>query len=138
MHIWTSIRKFFQDHIEPMGVQEASFPMFLSATSLAKVRRTPTHTDFPELTHRDYRRSTASITLITHEGLQKLIEAGSTSKGLRQSWHGSRKRMFNGRRDGVSTSVPQAANNGFAEETRTLRSGFAPQRLLLSDIRNPD
>ncbi|POS76810.1 prolyl-tRNA synthetase [Diaporthe helianthi] len=36
MHIWTSIRKFFQDHIEPMGVQEASFPMFLSATSLAK------------------------------------------------------------------------------------------------------
>lgn len=42
MHIWNSLKKFFQSHIEEMGVQEASFPMFLSATSLAKVRGTPT------------------------------------------------------------------------------------------------
>ncbi|KAK7699063.1 hypothetical protein SLS64_011977 [Diaporthe eres] len=36
MHIWSTLKKFFQSKIEDMGVQEASFPMFLSATSLAK------------------------------------------------------------------------------------------------------
>lgn len=45
MHIWSTLKKFFQSHIEDMGVQEASFPMFLSATSLAKVRGTPTCSD---------------------------------------------------------------------------------------------
>ena len=48
MHIWNSLRKFFQSHIEGMGVQEASFPMFLSATSLAKVRGTNTRPDAAE------------------------------------------------------------------------------------------
>lgn len=36
MHIWNTIRKWFQGHIEEMGVDEASFPMFLSETSLKK------------------------------------------------------------------------------------------------------
>lgn len=36
MHIWNTIRKWFQSHIEEMGVEETSFPMFLSKTSLDK------------------------------------------------------------------------------------------------------
>jgi prolyl-tRNA synthetase len=36
MHIWSTIRKWFQGHIEEMGVDEANFPMFLSSKSLEK------------------------------------------------------------------------------------------------------
>lgn len=36
MHIWSTIRKWFSGHIEDMGVEEASFPMFLSSKSLEK------------------------------------------------------------------------------------------------------
>ena len=36
MHIWSTIRKWFDGHIEELGVQEASFPMFLSKTSLER------------------------------------------------------------------------------------------------------
>ncbi|KAK2627752.1 hypothetical protein QTJ16_002398 [Diplocarpon rosae] len=36
MFIWNVIRKWFQERIEAMDVEEASFPMFLSKTSLDK------------------------------------------------------------------------------------------------------
>ncbi|KAK5654506.1 hypothetical protein OQA88_7135 [Cercophora sp. LCS_1] len=36
MHIWSTIRNWFQAKIEELGVEEASFPMFLSEKSLAK------------------------------------------------------------------------------------------------------
>lgn len=36
MHIWATIRKWFTNHIEEMGVEETSFPLFLSAKSLEK------------------------------------------------------------------------------------------------------
>ncbi len=36
MYIWNTIRKWFQDRIEAMDVEEASFPMFLSSKSLEK------------------------------------------------------------------------------------------------------
>lgn len=36
MYIWNVIRKWFQERIELMGVEEASFPIFLSAKSLEK------------------------------------------------------------------------------------------------------
>ena len=36
MHIWGEIRKWFTARIELMGVDEASFPMFLSSKSLEK------------------------------------------------------------------------------------------------------
>jgi hypothetical protein len=36
MHIWNTIRKWFSGHIEELGVEEASFPLFLSKTSLDK------------------------------------------------------------------------------------------------------
>ncbi|KAG0652579.1 Prolyl-tRNA synthetase [Hyphodiscus hymeniophilus] len=36
MYIWNTIRKWFQEGIEEMGVEEASFPMFLSSKSLEK------------------------------------------------------------------------------------------------------
>lgn len=36
MYIWSVIRKWFQERIEAMGVEEASFPMFLSQKSLEK------------------------------------------------------------------------------------------------------
>jgi prolyl-tRNA synthetase len=36
MYIWSVIRKWFQERIEELGVDEASFPMFLSAKSLEK------------------------------------------------------------------------------------------------------
>lgn len=36
MYIWNVIRKWFSDRIELMDVEEASFPMFLSKTSLDK------------------------------------------------------------------------------------------------------
>lgn len=36
MHIWSTIRKWFQGHIEEMGVEETSFPIFLSSKSLEK------------------------------------------------------------------------------------------------------
>ncbi|ERT03196.1 prolyl-tRNA synthetase [Sporothrix schenckii 1099-18] len=36
MYIWNVIRKWFQERIEHMGVEETSFPMFLSAKSLEK------------------------------------------------------------------------------------------------------
>lgn len=36
MHIWSTIRKWFSGHIEEMGVEEASFPLFLSSKSLEK------------------------------------------------------------------------------------------------------
>jgi prolyl-tRNA synthetase len=38
MHVWNIIRSWFQERIEHMGVEETSFPMFLSAKSLEKVR----------------------------------------------------------------------------------------------------
>lgn len=34
---------------------------------------------------------------------------------------------------GSLASVPPTANDGFAEETRTLRSGFAPTRSVLPE-----
>lgn len=36
MYIWTVIRKWFSERIEEMGVDETSFPMFLSSKSLEK------------------------------------------------------------------------------------------------------
>ncbi|KAK3307373.1 uncharacterized protein B0T15DRAFT_175018 [Chaetomium strumarium] len=36
MHIWNTIRKWFQERIEAMGVEETNFPMFLSQKSLEK------------------------------------------------------------------------------------------------------
>jgi prolyl-tRNA synthetase len=36
MYIWSAIRKWFQERIELMGVEETSFPMFLSSKSLEK------------------------------------------------------------------------------------------------------
>ena len=36
MYIWSVIRKWFSGHIEEMGVEETSFPLFLSAKSLEK------------------------------------------------------------------------------------------------------
>lgn len=36
MHIWNTIHDWFQGQIETMGVEEASFPMFLSSKSLEK------------------------------------------------------------------------------------------------------
>jgi prolyl-tRNA synthetase len=36
MYIWNVIRKWFQERIEAMGVEETSFPMFLSQKSLEK------------------------------------------------------------------------------------------------------
>lgn len=37
MYIWNGIRKFFQEKIEEMGIEETNFPMFLSSKSLEKV-----------------------------------------------------------------------------------------------------
>lgn len=36
MFIWSQIRKWFQEGIDELGVEEASFPMFLSSKSLEK------------------------------------------------------------------------------------------------------
>ncbi|KAJ6447160.1 prolyl-tRNA synthetase [Purpureocillium lavendulum] len=36
MHVWGEIRKWFTGHIEEMGVDEVSFPLFLSSKSLEK------------------------------------------------------------------------------------------------------
>lgn len=36
MYIWSAIRKWFQERIEVMGVEETSFPMFLSQTSFER------------------------------------------------------------------------------------------------------
>ncbi|KAI0480770.1 prolyl-tRNA synthetase [Xylariaceae sp. FL0804] len=36
MYVWNVIRKWFQERIEAMGVEETSFPMFLSSKSLEK------------------------------------------------------------------------------------------------------
>ncbi|GAD98714.1 predicted protein [Paecilomyces variotii No. 5] len=36
MYIWNGIRKFFQEKIEEMGIEETNFPMFLSSKSLEK------------------------------------------------------------------------------------------------------
>lgn len=36
MFVWTQIRKWFQERIDLMGVEETSFPMFLSSKSLEK------------------------------------------------------------------------------------------------------
>ncbi|PHH64420.1 hypothetical protein CDD81_4641 [Ophiocordyceps australis] len=36
MHVWGVIRKWFQERIEAMGVDEVSFPLFLSAKSLER------------------------------------------------------------------------------------------------------
>ncbi|KAI1268505.1 prolyl-tRNA synthetase [Xylariaceae sp. FL1019] len=36
MYVWNTIRRWFQEKIEEMGVEETSFPMFLSAKSLEK------------------------------------------------------------------------------------------------------
>lgn len=36
MYIWNTIRSWFQERIEAMGVEETNFPMFLSKTSLDK------------------------------------------------------------------------------------------------------
>ena len=37
MYIWNVIRAWFQERIQDMGVEETSFPMFLSAKSFEKV-----------------------------------------------------------------------------------------------------
>ena len=67
MYIWNVIRAWFQERIQNMGVDETSFPMFLSAKSFEKVsvryRRTtairpyPIHRTVLELTSN--RRSTS-------------------------------------------------------------------------------
>jgi prolyl-tRNA synthetase len=36
MYIWNVIKKWFQERIEAMGVEETSFPLFLSEKSLEK------------------------------------------------------------------------------------------------------
>jgi prolyl-tRNA synthetase len=36
MYIWSVIRKWFNERIEALGVEETSFPMFLSSKSLEK------------------------------------------------------------------------------------------------------
>jgi len=36
MYIWNTIRKWFQERIETLGVEECNFPMFLSQKSLEK------------------------------------------------------------------------------------------------------
>ena len=36
MYIWNTIRAWFQERIEQMGVEEASFPMFLTSKSLER------------------------------------------------------------------------------------------------------
>lgn len=36
MYIWNVIRNWFQERIAARGVEETSFPLFLSATSLEK------------------------------------------------------------------------------------------------------
>ncbi|KAM6509141.1 hypothetical protein FSOLCH5_012129 [Fusarium solani] len=36
MFIWSEMRKWFQKHLDEMGIGEASFPLFLSSKSLAK------------------------------------------------------------------------------------------------------
>jgi len=36
MHIWGIIRQWFQQRIEEIGVEETSFPLFLSSKSLEK------------------------------------------------------------------------------------------------------
>lgn len=36
MFIWSEIRKWFQNHLDEMDIGEATFPLFLSAKSLAK------------------------------------------------------------------------------------------------------
>lgn len=36
MHIWKTIREYLDGHFEGLGVEETSFPMFLSSKSLAK------------------------------------------------------------------------------------------------------
>lgn len=36
MFIWSEMRKWFQNHLDEMGIGEASFPLFLSSKSLAK------------------------------------------------------------------------------------------------------
>lgn len=41
MYIWNVIRKWFQERIEDLGVEETSFPMFLSSKSLEKEKGTP-------------------------------------------------------------------------------------------------
>lgn len=43
MYIWNVIRKWFQERIEGMGVEETSFPMFLSKTSLDKEKGKQSH-----------------------------------------------------------------------------------------------
>lgn len=46
MYIWNVIRKWFQEKIEDMGVEETSFPMFLSSKSLEK-EKGETHAPVP-------------------------------------------------------------------------------------------
>jgi hypothetical protein len=41
MHVWNVIRAWFQERIQDMGVEETSFPMFLSSKSLEKVSNPP-------------------------------------------------------------------------------------------------
>lgn len=41
MHVWNVIRAWFQEKIQEMGVEETSFPMFLSSKSLEKVGNCP-------------------------------------------------------------------------------------------------
>ncbi len=42
MHIWNIIRAWFQERSEELNVEEARFPLFLSAKSLEKVSKHPT------------------------------------------------------------------------------------------------
>lgn len=43
MYIWNVIRKWFQERIETLGVEETSFPMFLSSKSLEKEKGEQSH-----------------------------------------------------------------------------------------------
>lgn len=43
MYIWNVIRKWFQERIEGLGVEETSFPMFLSSKSLEKEKGRQSH-----------------------------------------------------------------------------------------------
>ncbi|KAI1331162.1 prolyl-tRNA synthetase [Xylariaceae sp. FL0255] len=55
MYVWNTIRRWFQERIEAMGVEETSFPMFLSAKSLEKVSITIAYTcglDYSDMPNR--------------------------------------------------------------------------------------
>lgn len=75
MYIWNVIRKWFQERIEDMGVEETSFPMFLSSKSLEKEKGAL----------QDQQPNTR--TKLTIEFSTQI-----TSKDSRRSWPGSQRR----------------------------------------------